>query len=418
METHINITEIKTTHFLSFFKSCTSFKGKVIKPINNYFSGFNKAILKKVIATVLVAGIIFSVFFPLKNYISSFHSKKIELLCVLYDAGETGGLLPVLKELEIQGVDFRVLLMGTAETLVKPEQFANKRITLKDLGIETTIDTTTSRTTALSKKMMAKFNVFKPKVVLVGTASKIQQQVLEQYSSAKTIAFVDNFSYDKKQESFQTVDKVQAAAKEVLCPSQHTMELLNQETENSKKQPVYHVVGKPTLEVWQQEISSINKAEVLEKLNFNDIKPVVTFIGGYGPGYDVINPLFKSCTQLLESEGFHVIQQPHPKVAPQKVKTTEALAISQYVIGYNSSVVLDSAIIGKSSLFFIPDNPETQFQHFAIDDGLISKVSTSEELLQHLKAKNQSLQIRETLGVPQNSTQIITQLIEKRIKSD
>lgn len=341
---------------------------------------------------------------------------KTKLLCVLYDAGETGALVPVLKKLEKDGKDFRVLVMGTAETLVKPGMFGDKRLTLKDLTIETVVDTATARTTALSKEMMGKFQTIDPQVVLVGTASRIQQQVLETFPASTTVAFVDNFDYDKKQESFATVNKVQAVAKHVLCPSKHT-ETLFAEPETVQPGKRYHVVGKPSLEVWEQEIRTANRKQILNTLNFNNTQPIVTFIGGYGPGYEVINPLFDQYTELLEKEGFQVIRQHHPKVAEQmgiklKVKTTEALAVSQSVIGYNSSVILDGALVEINSLFFIPEDKRTPFKHFAIDKGLIPRMTNYEELLTYVKKTTRTPpDISEQIGVPPNSTVRIEQLL-------
>ena len=303
--------------------------------------------------------------------------------------------------------------MGTAETIVKPDMFKGKRLTLKDFQIDTIIDSTTSRTASLSKEMMNKFQKLNPKVVLVGTASKIQQQILEQFPASTTVAFVDNLSYDKQQESFSTVRKVQAVAKHVLIPSKHTLTIFADKAEGHRLKPEYHVVGKPSLEVWKEEIASANCSEILQKLNFKKEQPIVTFIGGYGPGYEVINPLFSQCGELLEKEGFQVIQQPHPKIAPQRVKTTEALAVSQYVVGYNSSVILDSAIEGVHALFFIPDDSKTQFNHFAIERGLVPRVSSCQELVEYIKAKRSFNPVGEVMGIPHGSVNNIIECLDR-----
>jgi hypothetical protein len=340
-------------------------------------------------------------------------SQNIKLLSVHYDAGETNAMLPVLKQLELEGVDFRVLVLGTAETIIKPEMFKGRRLTLKDLQVDTVVDTTTDRTVALSQDMMKKFQMFNPKVVLVGSVSRIQQQVLECFSHATTVALIDDFSYDKQQKSFSTVDKVQAAAKHVLCPSQHTSNLFLENQKNAKSHPEYHVVGKPSLEVWEKEIKFANHEKILKTLNFTKDRPIITFIGGYGPGYDVINPLFNACRERLKKEGFQVIQQSHPKIASPIVKTTDALAVSHYVVGYNSSVIFDCALVGVCSLFFIPDNAETQFKHFAIDAKLITKVSNVEELLVSIRSEKTPVDIRAKMGIPQRSIVAITQLLHK-----
>lgn len=325
--------------------------------------------------------------------------------------------MPVLKKLETNGQDFLVLVMGTAETIIKPGMFGDRRITLKDLDVSTVVDTTTARTNSLSTEMMNKFQKIEPTVVLVGTASRIQQDVLEQFSTAVTVAFVDNMSYDPKQEAFKTAEGVQRMAQHVLCPSKNTVSLFLNNQECMKFHPTYHVVGKPSLEAWENEIRSVEPTTVLKTLNFTSDKPIVTFIGGYGAGYEVIDPLFKQCMQSLTEQGIQVIFQPHPKMGSSKVKTTEALRISNLVVGYNSSVVLDAGILGIPSLYFIPNDPRTTFKNEAIERGLISKVSSCEELIAYITKQHKGHNLREEMGIPSNSTEIITQLLTDWMES-
>ncbi|MBA3957176.1 MAG: hypothetical protein H0X51_02110 [Parachlamydiaceae bacterium] len=339
--------------------------------------------------------------------LSALDVEKNNLLCVLYDAGDTGIMVPVLERLDKEGIDFHVLVMATAETIVKPGMFGKKRITLKDLGIGTVVDTTTARTMGLASSEMKKVNKLNPSVVLVGTASKIQQQVLKEYSDRVTVAFVDNFSYDPCQEAFATVEDVVSVAKNVLYPSDQTRMLFEKVAKGAS-----YIVGKPSLEKWQQDIEAVDQQEVLQHLGFNEEQPIVTLIGGYGPGYEVIDPLFDSFVDFFRKEGFQVIRQHHPKVAPNKVKVTEALAVSQYAVGYNSSVVLDAAILGKKSLFFIPDDPRTSFRHLAIAKGFIPKVTTYDELVKYIRSEGVCLDVRKALNLPEHSTERVVNLLE------
>lgn len=359
---------------------------------------------------------------------SSFHSTQCyaaspkiqtERLCVLYDAGESNALIPLLLKWEKEGKDFRVLVTATAETIVKPESFLGKRLTLKDLGIEENIDNQTPRTQLLSEVSIKRLEDIQPELVLVGTASKIQEQFLKQFSNAATVAFVDNFYYDTNNETFQTVKKVQANARDVFCPSQEVINILNENEEHRSltHKPTYHVVGKPSLEVWEKEISQVNSNEVMTKLGLSKSKgPIVTFIGGYGYGYDLVNPIIDEFAEKLKQAGYQIIIQPHPKIAHQIVKTTEALAVSDYVVGYNSSVVLDASICGKKTVFFIPK--ERPYQHFAITKGYLAKVENYEELLAYLKQKNETQDVRQILNVPVNSTQLISEKIDKLVSAN
>lgn len=333
-------------------------------------------------------------------------------LCVLYDAGETTALLPVLKKWESENRDFRVLVMATAEKQVKSDMFIGKRLTLNSLGIKETVDDKTARTTSLGLEALKSLNSLKPRVVLVGTASRIQEQVLEKFSSeSTTIAFVDNFNYDPSHESFATVAKVQKAAQHVLCPSQNVIDLFTKDNPIEFTQR-YKIVGKPSLELWEKEISEVDRKQILQELGLHEGKPIVTFIGGYGEEYNkVVNSLFAECREKLQENGYQVILQPHPKVAQPKVKTTEALAVSDYVVGYNSSVILDAAIIGKNALYIIPK--EVPYHHFAIDKGLISEVSNVDELLAYIRQGKRPSNVRQALNIPANSTEIVSQFVDQ-----
>lgn len=331
---------------------------------------------------------------------------------VLYDAGETNALKPLLEDWEKQKIDFKVLVMATAESLVLPEKFQGRRITLENLCIKENVDSQTERTHALSLDSLKLLHQVKTNVVLVGSASKIQEQILQEFAEeAKTFAFVDNFNYDVSHESFATVKKVQSAAHFVFCPSQHVVDLLKTNSDQKEAMPIYEVVGKPSLEQWEKEIATTNKDQVLKVLGLDMSKgPIITFIGGYGYGYDRINPLFEQCAKQLKEEGYQVVIQPHPKVATPLVKTTEALAISNYIVGYNSSVMFDAAVIGKNALFMIPD--EVPFNHFAIDSGLMFKVKDMAELLAYIHEEKAPKDIRETLKIPKNSLELMSKLIE------
>lgn len=342
---------------------------------------------------------------------------KTDCLCVLYDAGETNSLLFVLQEWEREGRNFRVLVMGTAEKLVPPGMFGTKRLTLQDFGIEKIIDSQTARKVALPNESIELLDKIVPTTVLSGTASKIQEQILTFFrDSSSTFAFLDNFNYDTNSQFYKTVVKAQAAAKVVLCPSDEVLKTFFQDTKNESRIPKYVVVGKPTLDSWEKEISLVKKDEVLRKLNLkHNGGPVVTFVGGYGEGYDVINPLFDECAEKLRAKGYQVIMQPHPKIAPQVVKITEALAVSDYVVGFNSSVIFEAALVGKNAVFMIPKR--TSYQHFALKNGYMASVSSYDELLSYIRDRKAPQNIRHSMAIPRDSVQRIRRAIESEWRS-
>lgn len=336
---------------------------------------------------------------------------------VLYDAGETNALLPVLQKFDREKTDFKILVMGTAEKIIETGMFPAQRLVLEDFGVETVIDNTHwQREQKLDSQAVEKIcSQISAKTIIVGTASRVQQQVLKHHTGKK-IAFCDNFDYDVTQLSYNTVKKTQKIAEIVLCPSKNLVCLLS-ETLFSEKPKKYKIAGKPSVEQWAKELEAVHKGEVLEKLRFSHTKgPIVTFIGGYGPGYEIINPLFDEATHFLRQNGYQVWIQPHPKVAPQQIKTLEVLAVSDYVVGFNSSVIFDAAIIGKKGIYFFPNSLE--FSHFAISKGYLPKADSIAGLLQILKDTEFQLPIDlyEIEKIPHNSTDRTAKILNKHLK--
>jgi len=368
----------------------------------NYFQSFSRLSKLTLSVALLAIGL-----FTLGHLSASSPTQKIDCLCVLYDAGETAALTPVLQKWEREGRDFRVLVMGTAMTLVKPEMFPGRRLVLSDLGVEEQVDAGTARTTELSLASLKRITQLQPRSVLTGTASFIQAQLLETYSEARTCAFIDNFYYAPGSIVYGTMEKVQAAAKEVLCPSQQIISELQSHTSPSTH---YHVVGKPTLEIWKREIAQVDRNQAIAKSGLPDQGgPIVLFIGGYGNEYDVVNPLYDQYAAQLRACGYRVILQPHPKVAPAPLKMVEALALADYVVGFNSSVILDSALIGKNALYLVPSN--LSYSHFAISQGLISKVSDFGQLISYIESRKEPTEVRIELSLPDNSIDLISNLV-------
>lgn len=354
---------------------------------------------------------LFIIFYLLLSYLYAGPSIQTERFCVLFDAGETTSLLPVIKKWEREGKDFQLLVLGTAEKLLHKELFEGRKWTLETLGASQKIDSSTSRTETLSLETLNILSKLEPKVILVGTASKAQEQLLKLYEKTIKVAFVDNFHYDRSSEAFLTAQQVAAAADLVFCPSQHTVDLFYQSMRS------YQIVGKPSLEHWKQEMLKINRLEILSRLGLNpEGAPLVVFVGGYGYGYDLINPLFEEFAQRLKAHSYQPIILSHPKVAPQKITIVEALAIADFIVGYNSSVIFDAALMGKKSCFVVPQ--EAPYSHFAISRGLISKISTFEELVKWLASEKDPFPLCDILNIPKNSVQLIEEKIDASLVMD
>jgi hypothetical protein len=247
----------------------------------------------------------------------------------MYDTGETVPFLAEIAHQLRQGKDLRFIAVGSAVNSLTVancennkelyDQIMTRRIDLKkDLDIEDEIDPVKwPREAKMSKDGIHKIrDGVNPAVVDVGTASRIQKQVLSHFPKAVKISFVDNFDCTKTVPSFATVDLVQAHSDIVMCPSRHTTSLFTKEDGTTRK---YVVVGTPTLEIWIKQIQAAekNKAAILQKLMIKEDKPIVAFMDAYDSNpsvdatyRDTISPLFEtlapSCRQkAIKSSSSH-----------------------------------------------------------------------------------------------------------------
>ena len=328
-------------------------------------------------------------------------------LFVCFDAGETTGLIPVMQRMEKKGYDFRVLVMATAATVLTPDMFKGKRLELSDLGFSEVVDRETTRKTRLAGLERIKQQI-NPKVVVVGNASQgIQKQILKLYTDRPRISYSENFYYDLDSYAGKVVKKVASSANYIFCPSSNLVEIFKERLKPLPKKS-YKIVGKPSLDAWAKEIAKVEKEGVYRALNLQEAKgPVVVLIGGYGDGYDVVNPMYEKCKEKLENAGYQVVYQPHPKISKPLVPTTSVLAIADYVVGFNSSVLFDSLLIGKKAVYLIPSG--TSYNHFAIDKGFAPKVENEEQLMEKMEELRGSAKrdIAEELQIPSKSAKLI-----------
>lgn len=346
-------------------------------------------------------------------------ASETSVLFVLYDAGETNALLPVINKCENEKIPYQILAFGTARTLVK-DSF--------DAGIVLSSDW--DRAAPLSQEEIDKIHSqFSPQVVVSGVASKIQGQVLESFrKSAKTIAFWDNFSAAGANSYFQVAQEVQKEAEVVLFPSTAVAEAPEFA---SRPLTEKYVVGHPVFDEWREKIALIDKEAVLTKLGCNPERIVVTYIGSYGPEYENAYPLFLNYLETLETaydflfqsenEKANVLVQAHPKtdgsferaLSPEhflinQLSTLEAIAVADMVVCYNSTAGYQALLLGKDLFYFIPKgDPLT---NSAIEMGLAKKITSYDDFEQTINKSH--VDAVEVLGIPNDSVNKIFELIK------
>lgn len=332
---------------------------------------------------------------------------ETERLFFLYDTGETSSFIPIFLHYVQEGKDFRWIAVGSSKATVdKYPEIQSRRLDLKDFGVQEEIEPGVwARDQLLSQASLETLaaHIGRVGVLVVGTASDVQRQMLETFKNAVGIAFIDNFDYNPKN---PVVDRVQAAADLVLCPSKHTCELFASPHNLSK----YRIVGKPTLEMWMKQVQKVEAAK--------GEKPIVVLMRGYDNAgqttYEkLVNPLYSACQKKLTD--YQTFVQPHPyfsKTQPQMMSTPEAIAIASYVVGYNSSTVFDARLIGKKAVYLIPEG--AKFTHFAIEKGYIPVAHDCDELAYQLKQLESAPlpDLFEKENIPRNSIEVIEEIID------
>ena len=362
-----------------------------------------------------------------------------ERLYVMYDTGETVPFLSLMVQNIRDEKDFRFIAVGSAVNSLKAENCNNdgtllervleKRISLKDLGVKDNIDPKEwRRENEMSEEgIHAIRDRIAPSSVIVGTASRVQEQFLRLFPEAAKLCFVDNPDYDTKAPTFETVRRVQQCADVVMCPLKYTEGLFTKE-DGSKRE--YKVVGSPTWESWirREEEARGRREEILKKLGLSSDTPIVAFMDAYDSNPDVdntytaiISPLFKKLAAALQGRGFQAVIQPHPKVAQQIVPTPDLLSVCSYVVGYNSSTVFSGCLLGKKGLYLIPKGKT--FTHFSIDKGYTPAIrfaasdSVEEAFISKLeemkKASCPDLFALE--GIPRRSVEAMSRVIDQRL---
>ena len=203
---------------------------------------------------------------------------EVETLFVLYDAGETNSLIPLIEQYKIENRRFRVLTMGTANTI-----FPNiaQKVDINNLLTEINIDAQNwLRTKEITKDQLVYIvSKFSPEIVITGVVSKVQEQISEYYANTgKVIGFYDSFAYLKQN---HPVLEFKHTLDQLWIPSKL---LIKEFKEHGFKNIVS--VGQPSLEKWKSSLSDSELIILKKQLHLNEIKKTLMYIGSYGMNYE------------------------------------------------------------------------------------------------------------------------------------
>lgn len=343
-----------------------------------------------------------------------------DTLFVLHNTGETNDLIPVINTYIKTNSNIRILAVGIAVELIKDKLPHENIVTLKDLGITTTLEKHEPRNKMLTPEEIEKIvNLIPVRQLITGVPALVEEQLLRAYRkhNVKTFAYWDNFSSSGPDLYFSTGLKVQEAAQQVLFPSQS---VANAHEFRQRPAAEKIVVGKPSMKEWLRTFKSIDVSKVREGAGILPNAFVATWIGGYGLDHKKAFELFVRSLKSLspEQRPDKVIIQQHPSANKQeldpytffdkndpmilpeerKLSTAQASAISDVVISYNSTAGLQALLAGKKVFFVVPEGDK--YSNIAIDRGIVPKVAECADFATALRASSSSEQVWEKLGIP------------------
>lgn len=300
-------------------------------------------------------------------------------LFVLYDAGETYGLRPVINEYVKAKKPFKVLVMGTARTLFNQEPYILD-IT-QDCGISVKVGRVEwKRNKSLKIRDLQKVvKCYTPDLLVTGTVSQVQYQLVKAFSklNIKSVGFIDAFTAVQKK---SIVRRFPRNTTYTVVPTQKVKDSIG-------KSEKIIVMGQPSFEQWAQRAKVIDKEKL--KNHFTHNKNIL-FIGSYGKGYaEVFKHFLSSVKHLPLNIGISVSL--HPKsdgiiekrliaklksrvvVLTKKIKTYEWSSISDLIICYRSTVCIQALALKKKVAYFELDSSD--HSNFLIDSKIATKIT-------------------------------------------
>lgn len=316
-------------------------------------------------------------------------------LFVLFDAGETIALTPVIEELMREGEQVEVLVMGTAHNLMP-----------KKRNIEE-VDRRWNRHQLLPEKRLKEIlSHYQPQVVVLGVASKIQGQIGAFFrGKAQIIAYYDHFNPIESSPYAELIREIERDVDLFLVPS--TIAASSSLAQNIQ------IVGNPSIEQMIDEIKCVDSLTLKRKLGLNLNSPIMTYIGGYDSDYKEALCLFAKFRSRFSN--YQLIVCPHPKtngllekqVFPDGVflkapmTSTEAIALADVVICHRSTLGI-KALFARKKVIFVDPSPNPMVEKwgafFANTEREFTQALSADEfyLKQHVPMQSSAL-IREIL---------------------
>lgn len=276
------------------------------------------------------------------------HEGACDILFVLYDAGETKALLPVIQELGRCGTSCGILANTTAKRLLQD-------------------------TLCFTEHSAAICQTYSIRLVMTGLASQFQrkQAAFHKNRGIPVVGYYDSFFFSPNANHTINFKNLLTA---LIVPSKDIARLLKPTFPNI---PVL-ALGQPTLESIPHVIRQSHPAALYATLHLDPGKTICMFAGSYGPGYAEAFTRFcqgfKSLPDATHSQ-LNLLLSLHPKTdgtlensilsqhalhhivrtVPKSITTDRVLSITDIVLSYNSVMALQALFQGKQIL--LPGDP-------------------------------------------------------------
>ncbi len=353
-------------------------------------------------------------------------AEHFPVLFVLYDAGETHALTPVMKEM--RDTKYAVLVMGTAREVLDPQCVHSGTVVdlNSDLGITPCVDKQCwQREAALEKDEITKVSTnLSADTVVTGVVSEVQRQLAAAFKAkgSRVLGYYDNPHVGVDGFALgAVVRRMEPHVDVMMVPSEAIAESFTVKTA---------VVGQPTLGDWQHKITQIDRAAIRRGLCLSR-DPLLVFCGGYGGNYPEAFELL--AMGLKELTGWQVVVQLHPKVSGdfersmlnkhglekvrvvQKCPGTIALVAAADVVAVHQSTVGVQALFAGKKVVHV-DTPESSFSNFAIDAGITPRITKAADLPVVLHTLRQqatlpSNTLYERAGIPKDAVEHVRAVI-------
>jgi hypothetical protein len=301
---------------------------------------------------------------------------------VVYDAGETLGLLPVAARVRDRGVQVRwiPLTPWSADLL---EANGEAFLGLPD-GIQEMAHLGARDAETRIAYWQAALAADPPALAVSGLVSAAQGQIGSWLRAAgvETRGFHDGFQPPGKG---SIAVRTAGAFDAIWVPTARVQEGFL----DLGIQAV--LAGQPTLEAWRRTAGEVDVAQVRRGLGLGAEGRALLFAGQYGPGYQetlvsflgALRPVLLADSSLclvvshhprtdgeVEREALSRSGLPRATMAPDGVSTMEVAVAAEVVLTWTSTVGVQAAFMGKPVVYY---SPPADFDAHLVDQGIATR---------------------------------------------